>query len=240
MYWRITWMSCFFLALIFLNLMISISEINGRGRKMWVVHELLYASKVVVSSIGSSSHGAQLTSSAIAAPVMMGLTPGADVKVRRMGNESLEIAAEEGKKVLFGFRAISFRFDARGEVCDFKRNAGDKYPMTETKTWTIACDHISEAYFCKSPLRLKTRKMKTTRTTRNGMSRLWISKSPSSQSALYLSTMILAMGTCLQLIGTGMVKFLALHTLTKHIYNSDVMCTYPLIIGLGIIATSHA
>ena len=101
----------------------------GRGRKMWLVHQLLYASKVVVSSDVSSSHGVQCATSAVIPVVIPGRTPGAGLTVSRTANETLTVDAEPGKKVLIGFRAISFRFDAAGNVCHFRRDAGNCNPL---------------------------------------------------------------------------------------------------------------
>jgi len=95
---------------------------------MWLVHQLLYVSKVVVKSVDFSSHGGRLAASVIPA-LIMGPTPGAGLTVHQMADESLEVVPEPGKKILIGFRAISFRFDAEGNVCHFQRDAGNQYPI---------------------------------------------------------------------------------------------------------------
>ena len=96
---------------------------------MWLVHQLLYASKVVVSSDFSYSHGVQSATSAGIPVVIPGLTPGAGLTVSRTANETFTIDAGPDKKVLIGFRAISFRFDAAGNVCHFRRDAGNRNPV---------------------------------------------------------------------------------------------------------------
>lgn len=97
---------------------------------MWLVYQLLKASKLRVYSVDSSSHGGTLAISAILPPIM-GPTPGAGLQVYRVTDGSLEVVAKEGKKILVGFRALSFRYDAEGNLIqrDFKRHAGHRRPI---------------------------------------------------------------------------------------------------------------
>ena len=114
---------------------------------MWLVHQLLYASKVVVSSDFSYSHGVQGATSAVI-PVV---TPGAGLKVSRTANETLTINAGPDKSVLIGFRAISFRFDAAGNVCHFSQDAGNRNPLVRDGDDGSARSHLRGLFLEKPP-----------------------------------------------------------------------------------------
>ena len=124
---------------------------SGRGRKMWLVHQLLYASKVVVSSDFSYSHGVQLATSAVIPVVIPGVTPGAGLTVSRTANETLTIDAGPDKLVLIGFRAISFRFDAAGNVCHFSQDAGNRNPLVRDGDDGSARSHLRGLFLEKPP-----------------------------------------------------------------------------------------
>lgn len=89
--------------------------IFGRdGRQLWVIHQILYASELVVTSGASASTGANVT-------VVPG-APGAGVSTsRESGPNFLRVTVGTNSnfpagKFMFAFRAICFRFNAEGEL----------------------------------------------------------------------------------------------------------------------------
>lgn len=118
---------------------------------MWLVHQLLYASEAVVSSDSSSSHGVQLATSEVIPVVIPGLTPGAGLTVSRTANGTLTVEPAPDKKVLIGFRAISFRFDAAGDLCHFSRDAGNRIPVVRDGDDGSVRSHLRGLFLEKPP-----------------------------------------------------------------------------------------
>ncbi|KAG0555091.1 hypothetical protein KC19_12G143400 [Ceratodon purpureus] len=99
----------------------------GRGgRSLWVIHQILFASKLEITSGASGSVGAR------ACTVIPG-APGADMSVSREGSSGLNLTlgtkTKFPGKFMFAFRAVRFRFDAAGELIGKEDDAGKHLPV---------------------------------------------------------------------------------------------------------------
>lgn len=88
--------------------------ICGRGgRQLWVIHQILFASKLEVSSSASNSAGARVSTVSPGAP-------GADVSMSYEGSSVLNLTVGTNTKFpgkfMFAFRAIRFKFDSAGKL----------------------------------------------------------------------------------------------------------------------------
>lgn len=93
---------------------------------MWVIHQILFASKLEVTSGASDSVGARVCT------VLPG-APGAGVSVSREGSNVLNLVlgtkTKFPGKFMFAFRAIRFRFNSAGEIIGKQDDAGRHLPV---------------------------------------------------------------------------------------------------------------
>jgi hypothetical protein len=104
-----------------------VCEICGRGgRTLWVIHQILFASKLEITSGASDSVGAK------ASTVLPG-APGAEVSVSREGSHVLNLTVgtrtQFPGKFMYAFRAVRFRFNSAGEIIDGHDDAGKHMPV---------------------------------------------------------------------------------------------------------------
>jgi hypothetical protein len=108
----------------------------GRGRKLWVIHQMLYASKVVIKSGDSSKGGGEVSVNLVPSPASGGApssAPGGKVEMSHENTNSMEtVLGPESKfpgKFMLGFRALCFQFSSEGKHVAFEDDAGDVQPI---------------------------------------------------------------------------------------------------------------
>jgi hypothetical protein len=93
---------------------------------LWVIHQILFASKLEITSGASDSVGAK------ASTVLPG-APGAEVSVSREGSHVLNLTVgtrtQFPGKFMYAFRAVRFRFNSAGEIIDGHDDAGKHMPV---------------------------------------------------------------------------------------------------------------
>lgn len=95
---------------------------------MWVIHQILFASKLEVKSGSSDSVGARLCT------VLNGSgSPGAESSVSHEGsnvvNLGLGTKTKFPGKFMFAFRAVRFRFNSAGDIIGHQDDAGKHLPV---------------------------------------------------------------------------------------------------------------
>jgi hypothetical protein len=101
----------------------------GRTQKLWVVHQLLFASDLTATSTASASVGAKLVCDVVPG------TAGVDLNIHNSLDKSNikkfsnpRIGVKYPGKIPFAFRALCFRFNAAGECVGMEGDAGAVRP----------------------------------------------------------------------------------------------------------------
>lgn len=94
------------------------------GRQLWVIYQILYATKLQISSAASASTGASLSCSIVPA------APGAGVTVSQESENLLTLKASANSKFpgkfMFAFKAVCFKFNAAGDLVNHETDVGKK------------------------------------------------------------------------------------------------------------------
>lgn len=103
------------------------SDLRKSGYKLWVIHQILYASRLEVSCASSKSAGARAVTAVPA-------TPGAGFQVShdRGPNNLVLSVGKKSKfpgKFVFAYRAVRFEFDSTGKLVEHVENVGNHMPV---------------------------------------------------------------------------------------------------------------
>ncbi|CAK9189629.1 unnamed protein product [Sphagnum troendelagicum] len=107
--------------------------LGGRGRKLWVITEILYAEKLSVASADSNSLGGGANTSGPALePVGVPGPVGGKIKASTTLDNGLDFIAQDNNPFMFAYGAICAEFDSTGDYDIHKLNAGKHPPKTRS------------------------------------------------------------------------------------------------------------
>lgn len=126
------------------------------GHKLWVIHQVLYASKVVIKSGDSSKDGGRVcTLVPGVAPVAPASLPGAKVEKSHENSNSIEVTVASGSKFpgkfKFAFRALCFQFSPAGDYVSFEHDAGNVFPVHRGNEDDDERAHLRDLFFESPP-----------------------------------------------------------------------------------------